>query len=301
MSGDDPVAVTEFIDFFQPVQLSYQVADSILPKKENDSLLISYKIFTQFVPDSILYNVFGKGVKPKIYAMGKAIDPNAETYLFVKAVNNDKKAVFIVAFDQKKRFIAGMTALRPDGNKNTIQSVVLDRKYTISKTVVQHNTNGSFYEGKDVYVLSNETKNFILIMTDALGDKPTELINPIDTLPRKNKYSADYESGKMNLVSIRDSRKKDRISFFVHFEKNKGECIGELKGEAMLRSANSAEYRQDGDPCVLKFIFSSGSVLLKEEGACGSRRGMQCLFDGSFPRKKELKPKIETKKPAVKK
>ncbi len=54
----------------------------------------------------------------------------------------------------------------------------------------------------------------MLIMTDPLDDKPTELINPIDTLPRKNKLSADYTTGKMNLVSIRDGRKNRPYYFF---------------------------------------------------------------------------------------
>ncbi len=301
LAGDDPVEVSDFIGFFQPVQLSYQLVDSILPKKDKDSLLISYKILTQFVPDSFLNKTFDKGVKPKIYALGKAQAPKAETYLFVKTVNNDKKSVLILAFDKKNHFIAGMTALRSHANTSTIQSITLDRKYTITKTVLRKNANGSMSEGKDVYVLNAEAKNFMLIMTDALDDKPTEVINPIDTLPRKNKYSADYGSGNMNLVSIRDGRKKDRITFFVHFEKNKGDCTGELKGEALFRATNTAEYRENGDPCILKFIFSSGSVTIKEEGACGSRRGLQCLFDGNFPRKKEIKPKTVTKKPASKK
>ena len=268
----------------------------MLPKKEKDSLLISYKVFTQFVPDSVIIKIFGKGVKPKIYALGKAEEPKAETYLFVKTVTSDKKAVLLLAFDKKQQFIAAMTALRPDANAATLQSVTMDRKYTITKTVLRKNANGSMSEGKDVYVLNAETKNFMLIMTDALEDKPTELINPIDTLPRKNKFSADYGSGKMNLVSIRDGRKNDRISFFIHFEKNNGNCTGELKGEALFRSSNTAEYREDGDPCILKFIFSSGSVALKEEEGCGSRRGLQCLFDGSFTRKREVKPKKPAKK-----
>ena len=82
LAGDDPVEVSDFIAFFQPVILPFQYADSSLQKtkKENDSLLISYKIFTQFVPDSVLSKVYGKGAKPKIYAMGKAEVPKAETY-----------------------------------------------------------------------------------------------------------------------------------------------------------------------------------------------------------------------------
>jgi len=295
MSGEEPVQVSDFIEFFQPVKLSYQLADSILPRKEKDSLLISYKIFTQFVPDSVLNKIYGKVTKLKIYALGRAEETEAGTYLFVKTVTSDKKAVLILAFDKKHQFLAAMTALRPDASAATLQSVTLDRKYTITKTVLRKNANGTMNEGKDVYVLNADAKNFMLIMTDALEDKATELINPIDTMSRKNKFAADYGSGKMNLVSIRDGRKNDRIHFFIHFEKNNGDCTGELKGEAMFRSPNTAEYREPGDPCILKFIFSSGLVSLKEEG-CGSRRGLQCLFDGSFPRKREVKPKKPVKK-----
>jgi len=300
LSGEEPVEVSDFIEFFAPVSLSYQLSDTALQKKEKDSLLISHKIFSQFVPDSVLGKVYGKSAKPKIYALGKAEVPGAESYLFVKTVSSDKKAFFILCFDKKQQFIAALPALRPDNNKATLQSVVMDKKFTITKTVQLKNPDGSSSEGRDVYVLNADAKSFMLIMTDALVDKLTELINPIDTLPRKHKLSADYTNGKLNLVSVRDGRRADRISFFIHFEKNNGACTGELKGEAMIRSANTAEYRQDGDPCILQFIFTSTSVRLKEVEGCGSRRGLNCSFDGSFARKKYVKP-VTDKKPVGKK
>lgn len=289
LSGEDPVEVADFIDFFQPLTLSYHVGDTILDKKDKDSLLISYKVFTQFVPDSVTGKIFGKGVKPKIYAVGKAQVPKAETYLFIKGITAGKKVLFVIAFDKKEQFIAALPVLVPDQRKATTQSVTIDKKYTITKAVQRKNTDASISEGKDVYVLNTDAKSFMLILTEALEDKVTELINPIDTLSRKHRYAADYGSGKMNLVSVRDGRKSDRITFFVHFEKNNGDCTGELKGEAVWISSNKAEYRQGGDPCILQFTFSSNAVSLKEEG-CGSRRGLNCSFDGSFPRKKYIKP-----------
>jgi hypothetical protein len=47
----------------------------------------------------------------------------------------------------------------------------------------------------------------------------------------------------------------------------------------------------------IQFNFSSSSVSLKENQACGAHRGVKCSFDGSYPRKKEAKPKtpVETK------
>jgi hypothetical protein len=305
LSGEDPVEVADFIDFFKPLSLPYQVADTSLTKKDKDSLLISYKIFTQFVPDSLLGKIYGKGVKPKIYSLGKAEVPKGETYLFVKTVIADKKAVFLLSFDKKNKFIAGMPILRPDKISNTSQYATLDKRYTITKTVQRRNADGSQSEGKDVYILNGDAGQFNLIMTDALDEKISELINPIDTLPRKHKLSADYGNGKLNLVSIRDGRKPDRLSFFIHFEKNNGECTGELKGEAMLKTANTAEYRENGDPCILSFTFSSTAVTLTETN-CGSRRGLNCTFDGSFGRRKWVKPaapkkeKTITKKPVKK-
>ena len=294
LAGEDPVDVSDFITFFEPLPLPVHFSDTSLLKKEKDSLLISYKVFTQFVPDSLLRKVYPKGVKPKIYAMGKTIVTGAEQYLFIKTVTTEKRAYFLLAFDGKENYIAGMPFLRPDQQSSTTQSATLDKRYTITQTVSRRNADGTVSDGKEVFVLNNDARTFMLIMTEALEDKITELINPIDTLPRKHKFSADYSSGKMNLVSIRDGRKNDKLTFFIHFEKNNGECTGELKGEAKITSPTTAEYKEEGDPCKLKFIFSASSVSLKEEEGCGSRRGMKCSFDGSFVRKKN--PKVTKSK-----
>jgi hypothetical protein len=298
LAGEEPVEISDFIDFFPAKNVPYQVGDTTLNKKEKDSLLINYKIFAQFVPDSFLNMTFGKGVKPKIYPMGRIKVSGAENYLFVKAVSGEKRAGFIFAFDKKDNFLDGIQLLRVGQYTGAQQSVSMDRSYSINKTMTRRNSDASISEGKDIYALSKETGKFMLIMTDALDDKLSELINPIDTFSKKNKYSADYGSGKMNLVSIRDGRKSDRFSFFIHFDKSNGACTGDLKGEAIIKSPAIAEYRQGGDPCVLRFSFSSSSVTVKELEGCGSHRGLRCSFDGNFPRKKEMKPapKKQTKK-----
>ncbi len=294
LAGDEPVEVSDFIDFFPDITLPFQVADSNLLKKEKDSLLISYKVFTQFVPDSVLHKIFGKKAKPKIYPLGK-VDAD-ETYLFVKALSADKRTAFAIAFDKKDKYIAALPLLSLDRSAATQQLGSMDSRYTLTKSIFRKNADGSTSEGKDVYVLSSDAKEFMLIMTDALDDKVSELTNPIDTFSRKQKYTADYGTGKINLFSFRDGRKNDRLSFFIHIEKNNGDCTGELKGEAMLKSPSVAEYRQAGDPCVLRFTFSSSLVTVKELGGCGSRRGTRCSFDGVYPRKKEIKPKASKSK-----
>ena len=293
LSGEDPVEVSDFIDFFPTVPLPFQFTEKDLDKKDKDSLLISYKVFTQFVPDSLLSKSFGKGVKPKIYPMGKVKVPKEESYLFTKAILGSRKIAFLLCFDKKENFIAGMPILIPDQNNATQQISGLDKKLSVFKTVQRKNPDSSVNEGKEVFILNSEAKNFTLILTDQLEDKPTEIINPIDTLSRKNKLSADYTTDKMNLVSIRDGRKPDRFNFFIHFEKSKGECIGELKGEARLKSPTVAEYRTGADPCILQFSFTPYAVTIKEIEGCGSHRGLKCVFEGTYPRKKVFVKKIK--------
>lgn len=295
LSGEEPVEVSDFIEFFPDINLPFQVSDTSLAKKSRDSLLISYKVFSQFVPDSVSRKLFGKGVKPKIYPLGKTISDSKETYLFVKSVTGSTPAAFVLVFDKENDLAGFISILQPDKNAGTEQTASMDRRFALYKNISKKNSDGSMSEGKDVYVFNSDAKNFMLIMTDPLEDKATELINPIDTFSRKLKYTADYGSGKMNLISIRDGRKKGTITFFIHFEKNNGECTGELKGDATMKSPTTAEYRQPGESCALQFVFTSSSVKIKELEGCGSRRGLRCSFDGTYYRKKESKAKSSKK------
>jgi len=295
LSGEEPVDIKDFIESFEPLALPYQIADTAVSKKRNDSLLISYKVFTQLIPDTAVSRVFGKGVKPKIYPIGRVSVPDQGTYLFVKALSADRKAALVICFDRKNNFITSMPVLQPDANPATQQVFNMDKRYTLSKSITRKNPDGTVSDGKNVYVLNEPARSFLLIMTDALDEKNVEFINPIDSFSRKNKYSGDYLRGKTNLVSIRDNKKPGRITFFVHFEK-KNNCTGELKGEASFTSAGAAVYRSPGDPCVLQFSFTTSSVTMTELEGCGSHRGVDCLFEGTYPKKREPKKK-EPKKP----
>ncbi len=297
LSGTDEVMISDFIASFELAKPPIDIPDSTLNKKENDSLLIGNNIFAQFVPDSVLGKVLGKNAKPKIY-MGKRVDIQKEKYLFVKVIAAEKKASLVLCFDKDDKFKAYLPLLIPDANPATAQVSGLDRKLTFYKNILLKKPDGSVAEGKEAYSYDNEIGQFLLIMTDPLDDRVQEVINPIDTLPKKNKFSGDYVRDKMNIVSIRDDRKTGKLNFFIHFDKDKGECSGELKGIATLTSANTAIYSQHGDACSLQFNFSSSSVTLKELEACGAHRGVKCSFDGNFPRKKEVKPKTPAKRPS---
>ena len=292
LTGEEPVPASEFIAFFAPFSLPHTIADTVLKKKFADSLRISIPVIRALVPDSVYEKEYNKKSKPTFYAIGKVEVPDAEKYVFIRASSPEKRMVWVLAFDQQNNFRTAISLLQPSSRASIQQSLVMDRKYLLSQIQLRKNSDGSASEGKEVFVLNEAAGRFMLIMTEALEDKPTELINPIDTLAASRKYSADYTNGKMNLVSIRDGRKPDRVSFFIHFEKKEGNCVGELKGEANWKTPTRAEYRQAGDPCVLQFFFTSNGVRLQEQN-CGSRRNTGCLFDGSFVRKKS--PRVKKK------
>ena len=285
-SGEDPVEVADFIGFFPQKALPYDVYDTTLAKKEKDTFQVSFANFSRFVPDSVVKKLFGKSTKVKIYAEGRIPLNGGGNFLIARTIHNNRKQLVLFAFDRKDVYADHVLVLQPDQASATTQFSRIDKQFSLTRTVTRKNSDGTVSDGKEVYALDTDSRKFTLVMTDALDEKIAELVNPIDTLPRTHKYAADYSSGKMNLVSVRDSRRGDRIRFFIHFQKNSGACTGELKGEAIFRKPNLAEYRQNGDPCVLQFIFSNSSVTLKEVEGCGSRRGLQCSFNGSYPRKK---------------
>ncbi|HMG69334.1 MAG TPA: hypothetical protein VK588_16670 [Chitinophagaceae bacterium] len=297
LSGEDPVDIRDFIQSFEPIELPYQAADTSVAKKRKDTVTIGYKVFAHIVPDTILEKLFLKNEKEKIYPVGRISGPDHGTYLLVKALSTDRKELLLLCFSKKNDFIAAMPALIPDANPATQQYFIIDKRFTLSKTINRKNADGTTSDGKNVYVLNEPGKSFQLIMTDALDEQIVELINPIESLPRKNKFSGDYAKDKKNMVSVRDNKRQGRITFFVHFEK-KNNCTGELKGEASFTSANTAVYRSDGDFCMLQFNFTASTVSIAETQGCGSHRGVDCVFEGTFPKKKEIKKK-EIKKPGT--
>ena len=284
-----------FSNLFPATKLPYQLTDTGL-LKSRDTTQIRSSEFAGYIADSIKNQIFAKGAKPKYYALARIEVPKAETYFIVKAVSASKKAALLISFDRQGKYATSFPFLVPDDDATTSQSSSIDKSLTISKNIIQKKGGELKGEGKNAYVYSADTRQFILIMTDLLDESKRDLINPIDTMSRTRKFSGDYVQGKRNLVSIRNGRTPNQALAFVHIEKNDGECVGELKGEILFTSANTAIYRQGGDPCILQFNFTSSSVTLKEEEGCGNHRGLDCTLNGNFPKKKEAKTKTITKK-----
>jgi len=294
--NDESLDAQEFVDFFQPLPLPWQASDTILRRKDGDSTLINYNLFTRFVPDTVLSRYFGKESRPRLHAAGRIRVPEKETYLFVKAAAGSRRVLYILCFDKKNKFAAARPAIYSDNESGVSGQASLDAKYTLS-LLHQRRSNGQILYHKDAYVYTPDI-GFMLILTESNENvsRPPVIYNPIDTLPRKHKFTGDYAQDKRNFISIRDGKDASRILFFIHFEKDDGGCKGELKGTAKLVSANVARYMANGDPCMVDFSFGVEGVTIKEAGGCGNHRDIKCFFEGFFEKRKEHKPAAAKKK-----
>jgi hypothetical protein len=289
-NDDEEMSVPDFMDHFQPLKLPYAATDTILRRKEPETAAINYKLFTRLLPDSLLTRYFGKEAKPHLYAIGKVKVPHEETYLFVKCTGKDRRILYLLCFDRKDHFSAARLVIYSGNEPGVSGAVAMDSKYTLSVTHFKRGPDGQTYHTTDDYVY-NDASGFNLILTESNEGKPKipPVYNPIDTLPHKHKYSGDYVEDKRNIVSIRDGKEADRFYFFVHFEKDNGECKGELKGQAKFVSPGVARYRSYSDPCAIEFKFDAGGVAMNEEGGCGVHRDIKCFFEGYFGRRKKTK------------
>ena len=291
LQDEEEIDVADFIEFFPDAKLPFTLADTTLTHKSFDSLAIGYKIFTGFIPDSILTKDFGKTAKPKIYALGKVVEKGKEKYLFAKAVAGNKRVGYLFTFSKGDKFLNAMPLIRTGTENYTSAYGMLDGKYQITTYRERKRSGGDITYKRNVYFYNDAANDFQLIMTEPNEEIIQDIINPIDTFSRKHKYAADYVKDKKNFVSIRDGKNSSEILFFIHFEKDNGECNGELKGRARLVSNTLAQYNESGNPCSVEFTLSSGRVSIKETGGCGTYRDIKCFFEGNYPKKAVKKSK----------
>jgi hypothetical protein len=296
LQDDEAVEVEDLIEFFPETTLPFKITDSELLKKQSDSAIIGNKVFTQFIPDSILQNDFGKTSNPVLYSLGRSEDKGRETYLFVKGIQGKKSVAYLICFDRNNNYLNSFRLVKAGFGSSSSSYGLLDKKLQITTYHETKKATGETWYKRNVYVYNNAANDFTLILTEPNEEMIQDIINPIDTFPKKHKFSGDYVRNKQNFISIRDGKNASEISFFVHFEKDNAECVGELKGTAKMISATKAYYKENGNPCTIEFTFSTSAIVMKEIEGCGSYRNIKCFFEGRFVKKKEQKPKPPKKK-----
>ncbi|MFN5135896.1 MAG: hypothetical protein ACK5DG_11320 [Chitinophagaceae bacterium] len=290
---DADLTIKEFIELIPQAKLPFIVYDSTLQKKENDSAALNLTVFQSFVPDSVFKQQYPSTKQLKLFALGKSTDAQKGNYIFIKSINSKRRAVYLYYFNEKNTYVGTAVLLDNISATKANRYTRIDSRYNIALIKEQKTATGELWTDETIYYMDANGK-MILAMTNSTEDKSDEIMgNPIDTLPAKNKFSADYASDKKNMVSIRDGQLPKTFEFFIHFSKQNGECVGELKGEGEFTSPGKGVFHDKDSDCEIIFSFSSSSVTIKEINGCGSYRGITCFFEGAYMKKKAA-PKSKT-------
>lgn len=292
---DGTVKVEDLYAAFDDLKLPYNVVDSTMQNMV-DTSTISYSVLTSFIPDTVFNKPFGKDRKFTIHPVGKVEVKDKETYLFTLVTSKTHAAVYLIVFN-KNKFSASMPLIINNDDDDAVNTASFDKKYSIVINREWTDKNEAFYN-RTIYAYNN-VGMFTTILTETNEPRTVvekTLINPLDTFPRRNKYSGDYMNGKNKFLSIRDGKTPTQYLFFVHFENDSEDepCGGEVKGQFNLVSENAGVFSQTGDPCVIDLTFSANQVKVKENGSCGNNRGIKCFFNDTYTKKKE--PRSSTKK-----
>jgi hypothetical protein len=296
LSGNEKINADDFMKVFNAIKLPVSITDTSL-KNFGDTIKISKAVFAQFVPDSAL-NIFANNIGAGfiIHPAG-SIHKNEKDFLMAKFTSNKKIQLGVFVLDDKHKFLTSfplLSNLQKD-NYNHSLTITEEPTFIFKKQKITDN-NGSLYS-RNGFAYNSTMNAFEQVLHDSNEDtlRNNEIINPIDTLSATNKFSGDYIGDKKNFISVRNGKDSLTYSFFLHFEKNNGACIGELKGAMTLKDKNSAVFSESGDPCVINFKFTSSTIKIKEEGNCGNHRGITCPIDLSFKKKVQPKKKLSTK------
>lgn len=285
LSGETPVKISDFLAAFPKLAPNFSVADTNINRLA-DTVTIGYKAFAQFVPDSALTAITGSAKKAQIHPVG-TIEKERELYLLANFVQKKTTKLAVFVMDKKHKYLASKELMNTAHNDGYMHTVSINREPTflIGKEKTDKDNTLRYSRTGWVYTSSGV---FMVVVNDSNEEsaRSATVINPIDTLPRKNKYSGDYMEDKRNFISIRDTKKPNVYQFFIHFEKEEN-CTGELKGEMKMRDANTAIFSENGDPCVIDFSFEGSRITVKEKGSCGNHRGIKCFFDDTYEKRKK--------------
>lgn len=286
-AGDRPLTFADFKALFPEQQVPYKLpADSLRQQRPADSLALKPEVLQQFLSDTLALADFPKSAAVRFFPLAH-FEGNNMHYFVVLAADKVNAAAYLCLAEPNGKYLNRvLVAKKRAGNQEGI-SFTLDGRYLV-KISTEKELRPSHTALKEDFYTAGADGKLTLIMTNS--NEPTtpgQIFNPIDTLPRKHKYSADYGSGEMSIVSIRDGQDPKTFQFFITFSKDNGNCKGELTGVGHFTGANKGEFKDKESSCGLAFQFSSSRVNIRETGGCGAYRGIKCFFEGSFAKKKK--------------
>jgi hypothetical protein len=292
LTGESPVAITDFYKAFNSVSLPINIADSNVNEiKEGKE--IGRKLLGQYINASTLETILpNNDKKTTLFPLFK-IEKEGEHYLILKIKKQFKIEIGILVFSKENKFLAFKSIIefkkevRQVANNSKSLLINNEPSFLIFEKKINKDRN-AFIE-KTAWAFT--AGSFQIIFVDSEQKKGgNSIINPIDTLSTNNTFSGNYALNEKNFISLRDNGTPNKYQFFLHTESNKGACIGELKG-LLNFNKNIATYSEKGDACQIDFVIKGNNISIKENGNCGNHRGLDCSFDESFSRKKKPKKK----------
>jgi hypothetical protein len=283
----------EFTEQFASIQLPINITDTGLDRTiAKEKIIKTYG--KKYFPDSLVQTFFTPDEKVNYYAIGKTQNEDQEVYILMKGISGDKKAAFLMCYDNQLHYKDGALLCKTDVDSKTsyLATIKKDLNILIRKTE-------TVKDGEPILTESNLAYNnagYLREVVTNFTDEDLDLTNPFDTFPQKKKFTGDYYIDKKNFISLRDGKDSGELLFFYHYEKEKNDCTGEIKSSIKMTGATSATFLQDGDPCVMNFQFSNSQVLLKEDHGCGNKRPLDCTLNGVFTKKNSTGKPIKKEK-----
>ena len=289
LSGNSPIEIKDFMAAFPALPLPFVASDTNI-NRLSDSLIIGIKVLQQFIPDTVTAKIIGTEQKVIIQPVGK-LEKENETYLLATFTQNKKVQLVTFVLNKSNVFLAWKELLNTKDKDGYLHSVSINKEPTFSVAREKMNREKQLLQYTRVgWAFSTSIGSFVVVVNETNEDekKNNEILNPIDTLGKKNKWSGNYVQDSKNFISIRDGKDANNYLFFIHFKKNDGTCNGELKGDLKLKSPTEGIYSENGDGCIIDFQLVENEIIVKEQGSCGNYRGITCYFDDSYKRKKEV-------------
>lgn len=288
--ADEPMTFEDFKALFTPGALPYKLNADTLQLKLPDSLSVDTADVNRLLTDTLTKGDFPKTEKVKLFPL-QQIPGGVVDYMVIKAVGRTQTTGYLCILDKKGKYLNRLHIANTGSSDGTFMYTNIDSKNVI-KISTEKKLSGSNSALKEDFYAVDKAGGIQLIMTNSNGPTSAgQIFNPIDTLPRKHKFSGDYTSGDMNIVSIRDGEDAKSFQFFITFSKDKGNCKGELSGKGHYIAGNRGEFKDRESSCGISFQFSAGRVSIREIGGCGAYRGIKCFFEGGFVKKVEKKKK----------
>lgn len=286
INGDNSIHFSDFLQRFPDFTVPFSFHEDSLAVSEPDSVRFIYKEAAAFIPDSLWYPGGKDRKEAKIFPIGRNRYGSLEL-LLIRSGNPPAERVDLLVYGKADT----LTAVLPLINKRHVPAAVtffrLDKNYLLHLNEWKNSVGGEVIKKEDVYAFDKDGGVTLIMTNTNQPANPNTYYNPIDTLPRESRYAGDYFIGKSDLVSIRDGETKGSFRFFIHLNKNGGDCTGELDGVGSFKQAATGVFRDDDGPCAIQFTFSGNKVTITETGGCGAYRGIGCNFSGTYTRKKE--------------